>query len=238
MPRGALAATVPHNASSILRMIGSGLSLDSEGRYHAKPVADPAEREGADILHRQLHQQGRRHGCADAGLSLRRPLGNGGRHDIGSRRARPAAATGPWRRGCSRPPIRWRRASGSAKRRRSARRCHAPTDGSVPPVIALVATGLFPVSSFEPTFAIVVGTSIAAAFAAYVGLSSCSPAIGSSHRPKSLRWSIALSIAPTTACTGSFMPATSTGRAPSSTTIRPPAPHRTSKRSLIAALVS
>jgi hypothetical protein len=35
--------------------------------------------------------------------------------------------------------------------------------------IALVATGLFPVSSFEPTFAIVVGTSIAAAFAAYVG---------------------------------------------------------------------
>ena len=36
--------------------------------------------------------------------------------------------------------------------------------------VALVAIGFFPVSSFEQTFAIVVGTAIAIAFAGYVGL--------------------------------------------------------------------
>jgi hypothetical protein len=35
--------------------------------------------------------------------------------------------------------------------------------------IALVATGLFPVNSFEQTFAITVGTAIAASFAIYIG---------------------------------------------------------------------
>jgi hypothetical protein len=36
--------------------------------------------------------------------------------------------------------------------------------------IVLVATGLFPLSSFEQTFAIVVGTTVAIIFAIYIGL--------------------------------------------------------------------
>jgi hypothetical protein len=36
--------------------------------------------------------------------------------------------------------------------------------------IAMVITGLYPVNSFMQTFAIIVGTSIAASFAAYIGL--------------------------------------------------------------------
>ena len=59
--------------------------------------------------------------------------------------------------------------------------------------------------------------------------------IASCARPTSRRWSAARSIAPTIACRGSFTPATSTGRAPSSTTTRPPDRRRSSTRSPTAA---
>jgi len=56
------------------------------------------------------------------------------------------------------------------KKRWAARIAMVLLCGDVIGRIAMVVTGLYPVNSFRQTFAIIVGTSIAAIFAVYIGL--------------------------------------------------------------------